>query len=105
MTGVTVDFPLDAGIRRVFGEVLIAGSAYRVRSAGIEAGQGYGIAGKAGISPLGFDCSLQWYKGHDLLMPVGDPVYRTNESRFCRFEIRQELFDKRPCIGNRRFTV
>ncbi|MGA2507250.1 MAG: hypothetical protein ABSF80_07225 [Chitinispirillaceae bacterium] len=106
VTGVTVDFPLDAGIRRVFGEILIAGSAYRVRSTGNEAGQGYGIAGKAGISPLGFDCSLQWFKGHDLLMPVGDPVYQTNRPVFALEMARNySVNDQVSLTGGLRFET
>jgi hypothetical protein len=81
-TGITVSYPLDAGIRRVFGQVLVAGSSYRVRSERNITGQGYGIISKAGISPFGFDCSLQWFKGHGLLMPVGDPAYRSNRPIF-----------------------
>ncbi len=81
-TGVIASHQIQSGLKRVFGQLLIAGSAYRVRSEEHESGQGYGVIGKTGISPFGFDCSLQWFKGHNLIMPLGDLVFRTNRPLF-----------------------
>lgn len=81
-TGASVSHVVQSGIRRVFGQLLIAGSAYRLRSEERQSGHGYGVIAKAGISPLGFDCSLLWFKGNNLIMPLGDPVFRSNRPVF-----------------------
>jgi hypothetical protein len=75
--GFTVSCPVHSAIRHVFGQILAVGSAYRVRTGNGEAGRGYGIMGKAGIAPFGFDCSAQWFKGRDFWVPSGDPLYRS----------------------------
>jgi hypothetical protein len=75
--GVAVSCPVHSAIKRVFGQILAVGSAYRVRTGNGVAGRGYGVMGKAGIAPFGFDCSAQWFKGRDFWVPSGDPLYRS----------------------------
>ncbi len=77
-TGIGFDLPVGAGVGAVFGQVLLAGSDYRIRTGNGETGQGDGFFAKAGISPGGFDCSLQLFRGHDLDMPLGDPIFQSN---------------------------
>ncbi|MGA3051551.1 MAG: hypothetical protein ABSE00_06505 [Chitinispirillaceae bacterium] len=77
-SGVEFNIPVHAGVRAVFGQVLFAGSDYRIRTGNGETGQGDGIFAKVGISPGGFDCSLQLFRGHDLEMPLGDPIFESN---------------------------
>jgi hypothetical protein len=84
--GVSADVPLASALQRVFGQALIAASSFRVRSDTAATGSGYGVIGKAGISPFGFDCSLQWFKGKNLRTPMGNPIYRTNQPIYS-FEI------------------
>jgi hypothetical protein len=90
--GINVTHPLHAGsaLRRVFGQVLALGSTYRVRSGNGEAGRGYGIMCKAGISPFGFDCSAQWFKGRDLFLPTGDPLFRSDKPVYA-FEAARDV--------------
>jgi hypothetical protein len=80
--GVSASHRVQSGLNRVFGQLLITGSVYRVRSEVQGTGRGYGIISKAGVSPLGFDCSLQLFKGNNLVMPLGDPVFRSNQPFF-----------------------
>jgi hypothetical protein len=77
-TGVDYRHPIGGGIGAVFGQLLLAGSDYRIRTGNGETGRGDGVYVKAGIAPGGFDCSLQWFKGRNLLMPFGDPIFSSN---------------------------
>jgi hypothetical protein len=77
-TGIGFNFPVEAGVRAVFGQILLAGSDYRIRMGNGETGQGDGIFANVGISPGGFDCSLQLFRGHNLEMPLGDPIFESN---------------------------
>jgi hypothetical protein len=105
-TGITVSYPQRFWIKRFFGQIFVIGSSYRVRSGRGEAGEGYGFISKAGISPLGFDCSLQWIKGHDLLLPSGDPVYRFNRPVFSFEVARSYSADDRVSVsGGIRFET
>jgi hypothetical protein len=76
--GIAASYPLRSEIGRIFGQIVAAGSTYRVRSGNGEEGGGYGIMGNVGVSPLGFDCSVQWFKGRDFWVPTGDPLYRSD---------------------------
>jgi hypothetical protein len=77
-TGADVTYPLQGSLRQIFGDILLAGSDHRIRVGNFETGTGGGIFLKAGVSPGGFDCSLQWFKGYDLFMPFGDPIFESN---------------------------
>jgi hypothetical protein len=77
-TGVDFNYPLPGCIRSVFGEILLAGTDFRIRTGDNITGRGDGIFAKAGISPGGFDCSVQLFRGHNLDMPFGDPIFESN---------------------------
>ena len=77
-TGVSFRVALDNVLRSAFGQILAAGSSSRIRTVEAEIGNGAGVFAKAGVSPFGFDCSLQWFKGHNLYLSLGDPVFQTN---------------------------
>jgi hypothetical protein len=76
--GIDFNYPLSGCIRSVFGEILLAGTDFRKRTGDNVTGRGDGIFAKAGVSPGGFDCSVQLFRGHDLHMPFGDPIFESN---------------------------
>jgi hypothetical protein len=91
--GIDAAHPVGSMVRRVFGQVLALGSTYRVRSGNGEAGRGYGIMCKAGISPFGFDCSAQMFRSRDLFIPTGDPLFRSDKPVYA-FETAREILLK-----------
>ena len=105
-TGLTVTHPLHSALRRVYGQMLVVGSAYRVRSGQGETGRGYGILCKAGISPFGFDCSGQWFKGRELWVTSGDPLFRSERPVYI-FETARSfsLNDRVSLSGGIRFET
>lgn len=93
-TGVEFRFPLDNGLHAVFGELLVPASFYRIRQNGGETGHGAGVFAKLGISPWGFDCSLQYFKGNNLNLPLGDPIFQSNLPVYALEISREYRIDK-----------
>ena len=104
--GIGFNFPIDAGIGAVFGQILVAGSDYRIRTADGETSQGDGIFANAGISPGGFDCSLQLFRGHNLDMPLGDPIFQSNLPYYALEISRSYMIDNHfEALGGWRFET
>ena len=96
--GVDFRIPLDNGLRAIFAELLLPASFYRIRLGSGETGRGSGVFTKLGVSPGGFDCSLQYFRGNNLFLPLGDPVFQSNLpyyaleiSRDCKIDKRLEV--------------
>jgi hypothetical protein len=104
--GVSFVFPLRSAFRRAWGQVLAAGSACRVRSGSGETGSGYGIMCKAGISPFGVDVSARWFRGRDLFVPAGDPLYRSSRPVYALEAARSFSMNERVSFsGGLRFET
>ncbi|MBN1131371.1 MAG: hypothetical protein JXA71_20460, partial [Chitinispirillaceae bacterium] len=76
--GMTVDRSVPGFFSRFSFSLMALGSARQVRDTAFRSMSGFGLLARIGITPGDFDCSATCFKGRNIDMPVGNPVYRSN---------------------------